>query len=115
MKFKIFEIKAVAIERDDEESTVPCGSCADCCIFLSPILTPEEFMSGKYVYTLLTTPDPSLPSIGIPRDENGCYYLKEGKCSIYDDRPKACRQFDCRRNHYPPFKNLVKEKFNIEL
>lgn len=25
-----------------------------------------------------------------------CGFLKKGKCSIYKDRPMACREFDCR-------------------
>lgn len=24
-----------------------------------------------------------------------CIYLKHGKCSIYERRPKACREYDC--------------------
>lgn len=27
--------------------------------------------------------------------KNGCLHLKDGKCSIYNNRPKACREFDC--------------------
>ena len=112
MIFKTYRIQAVCIERDVEFSDVPCGECNQCCIHLSPLLTPEEFESGKYIYTLTTTPNTSLPAFAIPRDKNGCYYLKDGKCSIYNDRPKACRQFDCRKGHYPQFKDLALRKFN---
>lgn len=28
--------------------------------------------------------------------ENGCEFLKEGKCSIYEHRPDICRRFICR-------------------
>lgn len=115
MIYKTFTIKAIAIENDIKESEVPCGLCAECCIKLSPILTPNEFISGKYVYTLTNSPNPNRPTISIPRDENGCYYFKDNKCSIYNDRPLACKQFDCREGHYPPFKDLVQEKFGINL
>lgn len=28
--------------------------------------------------------------------ENGCEFLHEGRCSIYDIRPETCRRFFCR-------------------
>lgn len=115
MIFKSIQIHAIAIERPNPIANVPCGDCIQCCKSLSPNLTPAEFASGKYVYTLLTSPNQDTPTIAIPRNEDGCYYLKDRKCTIYNDRPLACRQFDCRQNHYPPFKDLVKEKFNIDL
>ncbi len=111
MKFKVFTIQAVAIEREDPEVNVPCGACSKCCTDLSPILTPEEFMTGKYIYTLITSPIDNKPTIAIPRNENGCIYYINKKCSIYNDRPLACRQFDCRKGHYPKFKELALEKF----
>lgn len=115
MRYKKFNITAVAIERPELDADVPCGTCTECCTKLSPILTPEEFITAKYVYTLLSSEDPSTPTIGIPRSEKGCYYFDGKQCTIYDDRPKACRQFDCRQGHYLGFKQLVLEKFNINL
>ena len=113
MIYKTFTIKAIAIERDLAESVVPCGTCAECCVKLTPILTPDEFASGKYMYTLVTSPDPNTPpTLSIPRNENGCYYFKDNKCAIYNNRPLACRQFDCRKGHYLPFKQLALDKFN---
>lgn len=113
MIFKTYNIQAVSIERDYPGSDVPCGSCVECCVKLSPYLTPEEFQSGKYVYTFLNSPNNTIPCIAIPRDEEGCFYLDKTtrKCKIYEDRPKACRQFDCRKGHYPNFKELALEKF----
>lgn len=115
MEFKLLSIQALAMKRDTPSSDVPCGDCVACCVHLSPNLSAEEVASGKYVYTFLTTEDPSLPIIGIPRNEEGCYYLKNSRCSIYEDRPLACRQFDCRSGHYHKFKDLVKKKFNLEM
>jgi Fe-S-cluster containining protein len=110
MKYKTFEIKAISIERDLPESTVECGECSQCCVALSPYLTAEEFASGHYVYTFVTS-HTGQPTIAIPRGERGCFYLHDGKCSIYSKRPKACRQFDCRQGHYPPFRDLAMSKF----
>jgi Fe-S-cluster containining protein len=115
MIYKKFNIQAVAIDRPEEESSVPCGDCHECCIKLSPILTPDEFITAKYVYTLMTSPDPGTPVISIPRNEKGCYYLNDNKCTVYNDRPKSCKQFDCRKGHFLDFKNLVFNKFGIEL
>lgn len=116
MIFKHYELKAIAIEQNLPEADVPCGDCLQCCISLTPYLTPSEFESGKYLYTFLNSPGNNpVPSIAIPRTKDGCIYLKDKKCSIYEDRPLACRQFDCRENHYPKFRDLVKEKFNIDL
>lgn len=114
MRYKRFTIEVVSIENDEEESDVPCGDCIQCCVGLSPYLTPEEMMSGKYIYSLTNT-GTDIPVISIPRTERGCVYLLDNKCTIYNDRPKACRQFDCRKGHYYPFKDLVKEKFDIDL
>lgn len=114
MIYKHYNLQVISIERDLPESDVPCGDCLQCCISLTPYLTPAEFESGKYIYTFLAGPDGS-PCIAIPRNAEGCIYLKDKKCSIYNDRPLACRQFDCRENHYPPFTDLVKQKFNIDL
>lgn len=114
-KFKKFDITVLSIESEENFSDVPCGSCTQCCEKLSPYLTPEEFLSGKYIYSLISTDDPSIPVIAIPRNEKGCLYFVDNKCSIYNDRPKSCRQFDCRKGHYPPFKDLVKEKFEIDI
>jgi len=111
MRYKTFEIKAVAIERDIPDATVDCHSvnCIECCVKLSPYLTPSEFASGKYIYTLIDTGNQSQPAFVIPRTDDGCVYLKNKKCTIYDIRPKACRQFDCRQNHHPTITNKFEE------
>lgn len=115
MKFKHYTLRAVTIEHSYiPEATVECGSCNRCCIDLSPNLTQEEFESGKYIYTFINSPDPSKPQIAVPRTERGCVYYNNG-CTIYNNRPLACRQFDCRKGHYPKYKELVKEKFNIDI
>lgn len=112
MKYKTFEIKVAAIEYDLIESDVPCNSinCTECCEKLSPFLTPEEFSSGKYIYTFIDAGDKEKPVVAIPRTDFGCVYLNNDKqCTIYDFRPKSCRQFDCRQNHHSKIKNKFEE------
>ena len=108
MKYKTFYLKAATLERDLPDSDVPCTtvSCTECCEKLSPFLTEEEFKSGKYIYTFVDVGDPEKPSIAIPRTDRGCVYLEHNKkCTIYEIRPRACRQFDCRQNHHPKISN----------
>lgn len=71
-----------------EGTTVPCGTCVECCKCL--VFPAKE--KGD---------DPSLYDL----DEDGyikqtpegwCIYLKDGKCSVYDKRPFLCRVYDCR-------------------
>lgn len=106
LKYKTYTIKAVVIETDNPlAENMECGKCYDCCSNLSPFLTQEEFESGKYMYTLISTPD-NKPAIAVPRKEdNSCFYLQGNKCSIYKNRPTSCRQFDCRQGHHPKITN----------
>ena len=39
----------------------------------------------------------------------------DGKCSIYEDRPLACRQFDCRKGHHPKTDKIAMEKFGVNV
>jgi Fe-S-cluster containining protein len=47
----------------------------------------------------------------------GCamFSIKENKCTIYEDRPIACRQFDCRKGHHPKTNAVAKEKFGVDV
>jgi Fe-S-cluster containining protein len=88
---------------------VPCGSCTLCCEKLSPYLSPEEVASGLYPLSLIqptAEEQKQYPNIGpivslYRKKEGGCGMLVDGKCTIFDSRPHACRQFDCRKGHHP--------------
>lgn len=118
-KFSVININLTAISTDEVIADVPCGSCAKCCEMLAPYLTPEEITSGKYPISLT---HPTIDDIMQNKDcgpivtlfkrvDGGCGMLKNGVCSIYDDRPIACRQFDCRKGHHPTLVSFAKEKF----
>lgn len=97
MKINTFEFKGITIEMDVPISDVPCGSCTDCCSKLTPYLTQEEFMSGQYAYTFMRVDESDEPVITVPKGTHGgCMYYVNNSCTIYDKRPKSCRQFDCR-------------------
>jgi len=81
--------RRIARERAGGASAVvDCGTCTQCCREPQNIeLTPAELASpilrhdGKY---LLRQPDGS------------CTHLIDGRCTVYDQRPRSCRSFDCR-------------------
>lgn len=113
--FEIKNINLTAAMTDEVISEVPCGSCTLCCQKLSPYLTPEEIASGKYPISLVNPSQEQLnlnPNVGplvvlYRKKEGGCGMFVDGKCSIYEDRPIACRQFDCRKGHHPSIPNMV--------
>ena len=104
-------------------SDVPCGTCTLCCEVLSPHLTPEEATSGKYPISLVQPSEDILrldPDVGpiitmFKAPHGGCSMFIDGKCSIYEDRPIACKQFDCRKKHHPKTNNMAREKFGMEI
>jgi hypothetical protein len=81
--------RRIARERAGGASAVvDCGACTLCCREPQHIeLTPAELASpvlrhdGKY---LLRQPNGS------------CTHLIDGRCTVYDQRPRSCRAFDCR-------------------
>ena len=81
-----------------------CSQCGVCCKLFVINLNEEEYRSGRY--------NTIFAEFGIVKDfaeaeliganllaqkENTetCIYLQEGKCSIHDFRPQACRNFFC--------------------
>lgn len=111
---RVKTVKLITISNDAPIEDVPCDSCTVCCEVLSPHLTPEEISSGKYPISL--THSPNGPVITLFRKpEGGCAMFVDGKCSIYDDRPIACRQFDCRKGHHPKTNEIAMKKFGVNV
>ena len=89
-----------AVLRGQRDADVPCGDCVGCCV-------------SKYVIPLRPADSRVLESIPdrylmIERGENGiryqmkfredgtCPLFCQGKCSVYQHRPRTCRDYDCR-------------------
>ena len=79
---------------------MPCGTCRGCCrssMFIH--IRPEETRTIRRIPRALLFPAPGLPEghmvMGYS-DEGKCPMLIDGECSIYEDRPQACRSYDCR-------------------
>ncbi len=115
MKIHTININLTSIRSEEPEESVPCNGCTFCCEKLSPYLLPEELATGLYPISLIEpTPEQKLintevgPVIVLYRKkEGGCGMFVDGKCTIYEYRPKACRQFDCRKGHHPKIPNMI--------
>lgn len=81
-------------------SDVPCGSCTACCRSSQFVhIAPDERATLAAIPEELLFPAPRLPRghALLGYDERGhCPMLVDGGCSIYADRPRACRIYDCR-------------------
>lgn len=70
-----------AVTKEGADAYVPCGECAACCACGYDIEADQEPLAGRFL---------------AKKEDGSCAHLLEGKCSIYKDRPRACRTFDCR-------------------
>jgi uncharacterized protein len=89
---------ARAVER--QEMDVPCGTCTACCRSAYFIhVEPDETDTLRHIPKQLLFPAPGRPKghqvLGF--DERGhCPMLTDAGCSIYEQRPRTCRTYDCR-------------------
>jgi uncharacterized protein len=85
---------------DGVASEVPCGSCSACCTSSQFVhVEPDELDALRHIPAKLLFPAPRLPHghVLLGYDERGhCPMLVDGRCSIYDHRPRTCRTYDCR-------------------
>ena len=78
-----------------------CSQCGVCCKLFLINLTEEEYRSGKYktVYDEFVDDFFEAEQIGAniieQKEDESCFYLKDGKCSIHSFRPDSCRNFFC--------------------
>jgi len=86
--------------RQDEAAAVPCGACTACCTSSQFIhIGPDETGTLARIPPALLFPAPGLPrgNVVLGYDQDGhCPMFVEGRCSIYEDRPRTCRTYDCR-------------------
>jgi Fe-S-cluster containining protein len=85
---------------------VNCGACTACCRNHSAVVLHELLGDDLSFYradmkmvpatsTLHGKPDfaPTLAT----KANGDCWYVGESGCTIYEQRPYVCRQFDCRK------------------
>jgi Fe-S-cluster containining protein len=117
--FKIININLTSVISNEPISDVPCGPCTKCCEIVAPYLTPEEVSSGIYPISIINpsaehvAANPECgPTVTIfKKTGGGCGMLVDKKCTIYYNRPIACRQFDCRKGHWPALNEHAKQYF----
>ncbi len=86
--------------RGEVDSEVPCDGCTACCTssqFVS--IGPDEADALAHIPRQLLFPAPRKPAgyVLLGYDRQGhCPMLRDGRCSIYEHRPRACRTYDCR-------------------
>lgn len=84
--------------RNRRDAKVPCDGCVGCCVSGYQIpLRPQDTVA------LDTVPAANLflPVGGglarmLPRADGSCPMQEQGRCRIYADRPRTCRDYDCR-------------------
>jgi len=85
---------------EEQPAGVPCGECNACCRTAHVIhVRPEERRARAVIPRRFLLPAPGLPpgNLVLGYDGHGCCpMLVGGRCTIYDDRPLACRTYDCR-------------------
>lgn len=83
-----------------DETPVPCGECSACCRSSQFVhIAPDELATVARIPPELTFAAPAAPEghVLLGYDEPGrCPMLGPRGCSIYDDRPRTCRVYDCR-------------------
>ncbi len=95
--FSIWLDRAEAVLHTGEGGVdVPCGECRGCC--RSSLFIPvhaEETESLRHIPRALLLPAAGHWLMG--HDKQGqCPMLVDNECSIYEHRPQACRDYDCR-------------------
>jgi len=86
--------------RGERDSDVPCGGCTACCRASQFVhIEPDETETIARIPRALLFPAPGLPAghLVLGYDDRGhCPMLVDDACSIYQDRPRTCRTYDCR-------------------
>jgi Fe-S-cluster containining protein len=86
--------------RGEQDADVPCGGCTACCTSSQFVhIEPDEADALAHIPRDLLFPAPRLPRghVLLGYDERGhCPMLVDGRCSIYEHRPRTCRTYDCR-------------------
>lgn len=80
--------------------SVPCGNCRGCCrssLFIQVGGDEAETISKIGIKRLVKAPGKIEGELILGYLKNGyCPMMVDKKCSIYEERPKTCRTYDCR-------------------
>ena len=86
--------------RGEADSDVPCGTCTACCTSSQFVhIEPDESEALAVIPPELLFAAPGQPAghVLMGYDQDGhCPMFVDGGCSIYEQRPRTCRVYDCR-------------------
>jgi len=88
---------------------LPCESCTACCrgTLRAVVIHPDENHARWE-----TKPLGDLGYRILANEENGdCVYITDAGCSIWEDRPRDCRRYDCRVEMGRLDEHVAKEYF----
>ena len=94
--------KPFQILASEMQQCVDCTACANCCRYSVVSVNKSEIENiARHIGTtsgavarLYTVPDPDAPALRILRNSGGvCVFLDGNLCTIYEARPKTCRDF----------------------
>ena len=98
--FGVWLAGMAAAIREERDADVPCNGCTACCTAGQFVhIGPDETATLARIPRRLLFPAPLMPEghVLLPHDARGhCPMLVGGRCSIYEDRPRTCRTYDCR-------------------
>ncbi|GLR16229.1 YkgJ family cysteine cluster protein [Portibacter lacus] len=105
----------VAEEAHDEAfSSFDCLTCANCCKTTGPLFTKADIDRLAKVFSMKSS---QFIEAYLRMDEEGDYVLQttpcpflldDNKCLVYDQRPKACREFPhTNRKNFYQIRNLT--------
>jgi uncharacterized protein len=89
-----------AAARGEADAVVPCDGCTACCTASQFVhIAPDELDALAHIPSELLAPAPGRPPGHVVLGYDGlgrCPMLVDGRCSIYEHRPRTCRTYDCR-------------------
>lgn len=86
--------------RGTQGMEVPCGDCVGCCISGYPVwLRPSDTRALARIPVKVLFTSPGIPAdhrLMLAQEDGSCPMLIQHQCSIYEDRPQTCLDYDCR-------------------
>ena len=79
--------------RSGDGNDVPCGGCVACCTSGQLVPVDDDERGGLPPHAVVDTAEGAVLA---RTDEGACLSLADGRCTVYETRPRACRIYDCR-------------------
>ena len=96
-KFVERRLKGIA---EEVEEAIDCTACANCCRVATTQINDRDaedlarFLGARFSdflrdYTVEAADEGRI----LKRNESGCVFLDENRCTVYESRPQTCRHF----------------------